>query len=161
MGLGYAANAQITSSAPASATVLFELTIELDGTQNEIAFGNISSTTPGAVELDANGTSNVNTGSTTNVARFDLGGADSEVTVNYDPTVILIDGAANEIIMTPEVVGAETVAEQTTATLVPSGTTVTLAAGAYSLWVGGSFPALAGQVAGAYTGTFNIAVEYN
>jgi hypothetical protein len=164
MGLGFMANAQKTSSAPASATVLADLTIALDGTQNEIAFGNLSATTPGTVTLDANGPNgNANTGSVTNVAEFDLGGASSAVTVSYDATVTLsnTDPVPATMIMTPEVVGAALATDQATATAVASSSQVTLASGLYYLWVGGSIPKLATQAAGVYSGTFNIDVEYN
>lgn len=161
-GLGIVANAQKTATAPASATILADLTIALDGTQNEIAFGNISATTPGAIVLDANGTTNANTGSVTNVAKFDLAGADAAVTVSYDATVTLTEPLGpTTLVMTPEVVGAELDTDQGTATAVGSGTTVTLASGVYFLWVGGTIPALTAQATGTYTGTFNIDVEYN
>lgn len=164
MGLGFIANAQKTLTAPASATVLADLTIALDGTQNEIAFGRLSAITPGAVVLDANGTANANTGSATNVARFDLGGANSGVTVSYDAYVTLTNGnQANDMTMTPEVVGANDFINQAQAgaTAVASSSQVTLASGLYYLWVGGSIPTLATQATGVYSGTFNIDVEYN
>lgn len=171
MGLGIMAHAQKTATAPASATVLADLSITLDGTQDEIAFGNLSATTPAAVVLDANGTANANTGTITNVAKFDLEGEDgAEVTISYSPTVTLenTDPTPATMIMTPEVVGAATDAEQATALVVVSSTTRALVSpdavlfpGAYFLWVGGTIPTLASQAAGTYTGTFNIDVEYN
>ena len=163
MGLGIMAHAQKTATAPASATVLADLTITLDGTQNEIAFGTLSANTPADVVLDANGTANANTGTVTNVARFDLAGANNAVTVTYDATVTLtetVTGTAT-MVMTPEVVGADVNTAQATATAVPSLSTVTLASGVYFLWVGGTIPALANQDTGVYSGTFNIDVEYN
>ena len=161
MGLGIMAHAQKTATAPASATVLADLTITLDGTQSEIAFGTLSATTPGAVVLDANGTANANTGSVTNVARFDLAGADAGVTVSYDPTVTLTGSVSGSMEMTPEVVGAAVSTAQAAAVAVPSASQVTPASGIYFLWVGGTIPALAAQETGTYTGTFNIDVEYN
>ena len=163
MGLGIMANAQKTASAPSSATVLADLTITIDGTQNEIAFGTLSASTPAAVVLDANGTANANTGTVTNVARFDLAGADNAVTVTYDATVTLTENVVGTatMVMTPEVVGAALAANQATAAAVPSLSTVTLASGVYFLWVGGTIPTLASQATGVYEGTFNIDVEYN
>jgi hypothetical protein len=162
MGLGIMAHAQNTLTARASATILADLTINLDPTQSEIAFGNLSATTPAPVVLDANGTTNANTGTGTNVARFDLAGADNQVTVSYDATVTLTNGApANDMTMTPEVVGATVNTAQATATAVGIGSQVTLASAAYFLWVGGTIPKLAGQATGTYSGTFNIDVEYN
>jgi hypothetical protein len=173
-GLGFAANAQKTSSAPASASVLANLTITLDGTQDEIAFGTLSATTPGAVVLDANGATNANTGTVINVARFDLAGAAAAVTVSYDATVIITNLPTDPVpgstmTITPEVVGAALSTAQATALGVGSGSQVTLAddpgtagdAPVYFLWVGGTIPALSSQPTGTYTGTFNIDVEYN
>jgi len=162
MGLGIMAHAQKTAIAPASATVLADLTITLDGTQNEIAFGNLSANTPDAVVLDAKGAANANTGTTTNVARFDLAGADNAVTVTYDATVTLSNGTpAEDMTMAPEVVGDALATNQASATAVASLSPVTLASGVYFLWVGGTIPALNNQAAGIYAGTFNIDVEYN
>lgn len=164
MSLGLAAQAQKTATADASAVVLSDLTITLDGTQNEISFGTLSANTPSAVVLDANGTTNTNTGSVTNVARFDLAGQDAAaVTVSYDATVNLanIVTPSDIMVMTPEVVGAALSTGQGAATSVGSGTQVTLASGVYFLWVGGSLPQLSSQATGTYEGTFNINVEYN
>lgn len=163
MGLGIMAHAQKTATALASATILADLTITLDATQDEIAFGNLSASTPAAVVLDANGTTNANAGSVTNVARFDLAGANNAVTVSYDATVTLskTSGTPASMTMTPEVVGATLNTAQATATAVGTGTQVTLASAAYFLWVGGTIPALASQATGTYSGTFNIDVEYN
>lgn len=171
-GLGLAANAQKTASATASAEVLANLTITLDGTQDEIAFGTLSASTTGAVVLDANGSTNANTGTVVNVARFNLAGAAASVTVSYDATVTLSNGGSTPatMTMTPEVVGAALSTAQAAATAVASGSQVTLADNpdttpafdpVYFLWVGGTIPALTGQATGTYTGTFNIDVEYN
>src|SRR5690606_25985634 len=116
---------------------------------------------PGAIVLDANGVENANTGTATNVARFDLVGADSEVTVSYDPTVTLTETEGATMIMTPEVVGATGEAEQAAAAPVASESTVIPTDGSYFIWVGGTIPALATQAIGTYSGTFNIEVEYN
>ncbi len=163
MGLGIMAHAQKATTAPASATVLSDLSITLDGTQNEIAFGTLSATTPAAVVLDANGsTGNANTGTVTNVARFDIAGNNSAVTVNYDAAVTLTNGTpADDMTMTPEVVGAAANTAQAAALAVASGAQRTLVANKYYLWVGGSITALSAQATGTYAGTFNINVEYN
>jgi hypothetical protein len=154
--------AQKAATAPASAEILQDLVITLDGTLNAINFGRVSSTTPGAIVLDANSAaSNINTGTVTNVAQFDLGGADGGVTVFYDPTVTLTSGGGNTIPMTTEVVGSAIEANRASAVPVASGSTVTLVTNAFFLWVGGSLPALTNQVVGVYSGTFNISAEYN
>ena len=161
-GLTIAANAQKTSTAPASAVILADLTIELDGTQNEIAFGNVSASTAAAVVLDANGADNSNTGTVTNVARFNLGGANSAISVYYDATVDLRDDSTNQIIvMTPEVVGAASATNQSSAAAILNAGNVSLVAGAFHIWVGGTLPAMDSQNPGTYSGTFEISVEYN
>lgn len=163
-GLGSTAYAQITQTATASANVLTNLTIALDGTKNAIDFGQLSASTPAAVVLDAKELVNANTGSVTKVATFNMTGADNAVTVSYDATVTMTkDGDGDgTMTMTPQVVGAALVASQTTtATAVLSGSQITPASGVYFLWVGGSIPALAAQAIGTYTGIFNINVEYN
>jgi hypothetical protein len=162
MGLGIMAHAQKTATAPASATVLADLTIALES-GSDIAFGTLSASTPGIVTLDANGTTgNANTGSVTDVARFNLAGANNAVTVQYDANVTLTEPVGpTTMIMTPEVVGAALVAGQGSAAAVLNNTQVTLALGVYYLWVGGTIPQLASQATGVYLGTFNINVEYN
>ena len=168
MGLGIMANAQKTSSAPATATILANLTIALES-GSDIAFGMLSASTPSIVTLDANGptgttgtTGNANTGSVTDVARFNLAGDNSAVTVKYDATVILSNGTpANDMTMTPEVVGAALVTGQGSAAAVLNDQLVTLVSGVYYLWVGGTIPQLSNQPMGDYAGTFKINVEYN
>jgi hypothetical protein len=153
--------AQKAATAPASAEILQDLVISLDGTLNAINFGRVSSTTPGAIVLDANtAANNVNTGTVTNVAQFNLAGANGGVSVFYDPTVTLTSGA-NTLTVTTQVVGDASAANRATAVPVASSSTVTLAANAYSLWIGGTIPALTAQAVGTYTGTFNISAEYN
>ncbi|SMD45337.1 protein of unknown function [Aquiflexum balticum DSM 16537] len=161
VGLSNVAFAQKTATANAAAEVLQDLEINLDATLNEINFGRISATTPGTVILDANdAANNQNTGSITNVARFQLVGANGGVTVFYDGTVVLNSGPDN-ITMTTQVVGDSNVANRASAIGIASGSTVTLVGNDYYLWIGGSLPALAGQETGNYTGTFNISAEYN
>lgn len=162
-GLTFAANAQKTTTAPASATILADLTIALDGVQNEIAFGNVSANTPDEVVLDANGTENANTGTVTNVARFNLGGASTSISVYYDATVTLTEteGGIETIVMTPEVVGDANLANQGSAGEIANAGTVALVGGVYYIWVGGTLPTMVNKAQGTYSGTFEISVEYN
>jgi hypothetical protein len=112
--------------------------------------------------LDANtANDNVNTGSVTNVAQFNLSGANGPVSIFYDPTVNLSDGGGNSITVTTEVIGNPIVTNRASAIPVLSGSTVNLALNVFYLWIGGSFPALTNQVTGTYSGTFNISAEYN
>ncbi|MFC5191010.1 DUF4402 domain-containing protein [Algoriphagus aquatilis] len=162
-GMTFAANAQKTTTAPASARILADLTITLDGVQDEIAFGNVSANTPAAVVLDANGTDNANTGTVTNVARFNLTGADASITVYYDATVTLTEtvGGVETIVMTPEVVGDADDANQGSAAGIANAGTVALVSNAFYIWVGGTLPTMVNKAQGTYSGTFEISVEYN
>jgi len=63
--------------------------------------------------------------------------------------------------MTPVVVGAAVSTNQGSATPVASNSTVLLVSNEFYLWVGGTIPAFTSQAPGAYTGIFNINVEYN
>jgi hypothetical protein len=175
-GLGFAANAQVAATSPASATILSELTIARTG---DINFGVISNTSGAGVVLDANGVTNVNTGNDRSVARFDVTGDNgASITVNYDPTVDLVftgtlatlgSPVASEIIvMTPEVVGTSigiTTADQAVANTISQAGTVAIGTGGvsgqYYIWVGGSLATSGPYAAGDYDGTFNINVEYN
>lgn len=161
VGLVSTSYAQKAATAPASAEILQDLIIALDGTLNSINFGRVSSTTPGNIVLDANtAANNINTGTATNVAQFNLSGASGPVTVFYDPTVVLSSGL-NTMTVTTQVVGNALAANRAAAVPVASSSTVTLASNAFFLWIGGSIPALTAQPTGTYAGTFNISAEYN
>ena len=161
VGLSQVAFAQKAATATATAEILQDLTITLDGTLNAINFGRVSSSTPGIIRLDPNAdANNLNTGSVTNVARFDLAGANGGATVFYDANVTMTSGPDN-IVMTPLVVGNASTANRAIAAAVASGSTVTLASNAFFLWIGGTLPQLTAQPVGTYIGTFNISVEYN
>ena len=155
-------NAQVASSVSANAEVKTALTLALaPGTL--INFGTLSATTSGTIVLDANGaTGNANTGSTTNVARFDVTAANSAITIKYDPTVTLTcSTAATTMTMTSEVVGALLSTSQPTAVGITSGNTITPTSGVYYIWVGGTIPTLTTKESGVYSGTFHINAEYN
>jgi hypothetical protein len=161
VGLVSTSYAQKAVTAPASAEILQDLVITLDGTLSAINFGRVSSTTPGPVVLaPQSAAANANTGSVTNVARFNFVGADGGVTVFYDPTVTLTSGS-NTMTMTTSIIGDAVQANRATAGPVASGSTVTLVSNEYFIWVGGSLPALTAQALGTYVGTFNLSAEYN
>jgi hypothetical protein len=182
VGLGYAANAQKTALATSSAEILSNLTIEhVENTS--IDFGNISASTPAAVRLDPNrSTDNRNTGTLTDVAEFEIfGAAGVAITVDYDAVVdLILDGvlpaeASLEqiIVMTPLVVGSADPDNQVNALAIARNGNVTLGsslidgdpndnAGKFHIWVGGMLPQLDGtNGVGRYEGTFNINIEYN
>ncbi len=171
VGLGFAAKAQstvINTNVTANATILDALTL----TKNtDINFGNLSSSTPGAVFLDPQGVANANTGVTTTVGKFTLlGSPGASVKVSWPATIVLTgDQLPTASTITYELLvfgfdldeplnstslGAQGVA--TTANVDLEATT-----GNYFLYVGGGFPALAAQATGEYEGTANFTVEYN
>lgn len=161
VGLANVAVAQKTATADATAEILQDLEINLDGTLGSINFGRVSSTTPGDVILDANDpANNQNTGSITNVARFQLVGANGGVTVFYDNEVTMTSGP-NNLLLTTQVVGDAQAGNRASAVPIATGTTVTLVENEYYLWIGGTLPSLTAQPVGEYEGTFNISAEYN
>jgi hypothetical protein len=175
VGLGYAANAQQTTNASSSASILTSLEIKLE-TGTSIDFGNISANTPAAVKLDPNGLTNENTGTSTNVARFNITGADgAEMSVDYDATVQLILESvtvpaeateSEKLVMTSAVVGSADPENQAGAIGILKEGVVVIGdvdnVGQFYIWVGGTIPQLTGlNNTGIYKGTFNINVEYN
>ena len=167
LGLGIASAHAQSATSDAKLEIKTALTITKE-TGTEINFGTLSAVTPGTddIVLDANAAAdNINTGATTNVARFNVSGqAGANVVFTYDASVTLTNGTpANDITMTPLVVGAadstaRSTAAEVTATAVPLEAT----AGTYFVWVGGEILRFAtAKATGTYTGTFNIAVDYN
>lgn len=168
LGLGIGCSYAQSATSPATMEIKTALTIDRE-TNTEIDFGTISATTPGAIVLNAKEASaNQNTGANTNVARFNVAGAPGAAVVfTYDATVNMTNGTpANDITMTPMVVGANVSTARATAIDVnPAGvaTAVNLesTAGTYFIWVGGTVGQLTNKTTGTYAGTFNIAVDYN
>lgn len=163
--ISYGQGATQALTATSRAEVLAELTIELDPANNEIDFGTLPTSTSVPVRLDPRSFSNnvVVNPTTAKIAQFDISGqANTGLTITYDETVDLVDGA-NQMTMTSLVVGAGTVAEKENAAVdVPqNGTVTTSADGEFYIWVGGTLPQLDNQAAGEYEGTFNISVAYN
>jgi hypothetical protein len=170
LGFSQSATAQTdetgTSSATATATakILSDLTIVKN---QDIAFGNLSATTAGAVILSPilSENTNISPRTSANLGKFTIAGeGNNNVIIKWDPTVTLTNGTpAEDITMTSIVVKTDTdVAPTNEAKLATSaGQVLTLVGGKLFLWVGGNLGTLASQATGDYLGTFKVQVDYN
>ena len=163
---GYTMQATAQSAeATASATIVEELTIE-KAAGTDIRFGNLSATTPSAVINSPIVTNNQNVAprAETDLARFDVKGADeAKIIFTYSLSVDMISGS-NSITMTPLVYGSTGSFGALAAGNAignASGEVELSEDGEFTVWVGGSLPVLDGQTPGEYTGTFSIQVAYN
>lgn len=157
MMVGFAAGAyaQATTSATASATVVTPISISKTV---DMSFGNVAvkSDAGGTVVLDTNdGTSTTGdvtlpaTAGTITSASFGIAGEDGYTYAITLPTTVNITDAVSSEIM-----------ELSSFTSAPDATG-TLTGGAEVLKVGATLTVGAGQVSGAYTGSFDVTVNYN
>lgn len=152
-GMSFAQNSASTN-VNVSATVIQGITLTVSGTLN---FGTVvAGTTPAALSANTNGSAPLFT-ATANGA--------TSLTVTYGATVSLT-GPGTALTFTPSVVGANSSSNQSSATSVASGSTVTTSgstgsAGHYYFWLGGSLAAIpAAQTPGTYSGSFTLTVNY-
>jgi spore coat protein U-like protein len=150
----YAQNAA-TGTATGSVTIVQPITItntaglQFGKLARPASAASVTITPAGAVTRT--GVSGVGT-QTTSAAAFSVGGDGAAVFAIASPSASfsMLAGTSGTIVVTTSLSAA-------TGTL--SGTTGT--AGTASFTVGGTMPLAANQVAGAYTGTFNVTVTYN
>lgn len=152
-GVGFGLNAYAaTATGNATATVIAPITITNTA---DLAFGKFAASTGGTVVMAPAGTrtatgavvlSTVTPGA---AASFDVAG-DNDATY-----AITLPGAASTISS-----GVNTMSVDTF-TSTPSATGTLSATGAQTVTVGGTLTVASAQVAGAYTGTFDVTVEYN
>lgn len=164
-------HSQVEATSPASAQVESALTLMREA-GTEIDFGILSATTPGDIILDPRGSSsNENTGTDTGVARFNLGGADQNVTLLYNATIDLehedfggggLPGVNAKLVMTPIINGDGFNTNQAIPndSNIANGTQILPINGTYFFWVGGSIPQLEDVITGTYTGMLTFGVEY-
>tara|TARA_R110000824_G_scaffold400836_2_gene609500 strand:- start:578 stop:1069 length:492 start_codon:yes stop_codon:yes gene_type:complete len=141
-----AANAA-TASATARANILQQVTVASDG--SDLDFGTIvSGAAASTVSVSGGGRScgaGIVCSGAFSAAGFDVTGTDGEtVSVASDPSVTLNSGT-----------------NSMTASIVSSVSTMALTGGVGSFNVGGLLNVGANQADGAYTGTFNVTVNYN
>jgi Domain of unknown function (DUF4402) len=138
-----------TASANATATILTAISLAKN---TDLVFGNISPTgTAGTVVLSPTGTrtpTNVTLASgTSSAASFTATGTGSQTfTITPDSSATLSDGASHTL---------------TVDTFTTSAGAGTLSSGTQTFTLGGTLHVGASQVAGSYTGTFNVTVAYN
>lgn len=154
-GLGVQVHAA-TTSGTATATVVTPIAISAG---DNLRFGSFSTSAAGqTVTINAATSARSSSGvvlvtSTTGAATFNVTG---EGTLTYAIT-LPGDGTVN---ITTGVADAPRTMAVSSFTSDPSGTGA-LTAGAQTLKVGATITTVASQVAGAYTGTFNVSVDYN
>ncbi len=154
---GHGINAQAaTAGNDATATVVAPIAIAATAT---LRFGSFSTSAAGqTVTINANTGARTNTGallatSTTGRATYNVTGEGAltyAITLPGNGTVNITTGAAD----------ATRTMAVSDFTSFPA-TAGTLTAGAQTLGVGATITTVTGQVAGAYTGTFNVTVDYN
>ncbi len=154
-GLGVNAYAASTSNT-ATATVVTPISI---AAANTLRFGSFSTSAAAqTVTINAQTSARTNSGvllvtSTTGAATFNVTGDGSltyAITLPSNGTVNITTGTQT---------GPETMAVSSFTSF--PATTGTLTAGAQTLSVGATITTVASQVAGAYTGSFNVSVDYN
>lgn len=143
---GAANAAPVTASATARATILQQITVT---NTSDLDFGTVvSGASASTVAISTAGARTCGAGLTctgpTTSANFDITGtANAVVTITGDNSVTLTSGS-----------------NSMTASLTRSAATATLTGGTSSVQVGGTLNVAANQADGAYSGTFNITVDY-
>ncbi len=155
---GHGINAHAaTASNDATATVVAPIAIAAGST---LRFGSFSTSAAGqTVTINATSGARTNSGtllvtSTTGRATFNVTG---EGTLTY---AITLPGNGVVTITTDDGGSANEIMAVSNFTSDPSGTGA-LTAGAQTLGVGATITTVSSQVAGSYTGSFNVSVEYN
>ena len=150
--------AQETGDIAVNASVLAVLTLTPG---NDLNFGNISATSTPILDpkTPAN---NTDLGTTNNAGTYTLAGeASATVSVTYDASVTLSNGATGSLTFTPDMYG-HTANDASASSSVASASTITLGSGdpAYYFWLGGDLGTLSSQETGTYTGNFTLTLEY-
>jgi spore coat protein U-like protein len=156
------AGSALAATATATSTSVVITPIAIANTAN-LSFGNIAgSGTAGTVTVSPNGSRSftggtVTAGGTSTAAQFSVTGQSGlTYSINLAGTsATLSDGGSNTMAFTP--------VTDVTASAITTGTvaTGTLTGGAQTIFVGGSLTVGATQVAGTYSGTISVAVDYN
>lgn len=139
-----------------TATLVGNVSLSATGSLN---FGTIiAGTTPPSIVAQS--------GSAAAITASVRGGGGRQITVDYPGTTSLNGSSGLPLTFTPSVYGTNVSGDQAGATVVTSGSSVTLSGshrqtGYYYFWVGGALDAVpANQVPGNYVGNFWITVTY-
>lgn len=150
------AQTSVNANVQLTATVLMGLSISTSGGSDgagNLNFGLVTTGNTGTIDANAS----------TSAALYTVGGsAGRTITVSYtSPTATLSDSLGDQLLFTPQVVGAQVASSQSSATGITSGTQVVIGpSNAYYIWVGGTIYVPTTQTGGTYTGTFDFTVVY-
>ena len=141
-----------------STTVVANLTLAAGDT---LVFGQVpSSSTPIIDPTSIAGHTDVLSGETVGTMTLD-GAVGASVDVTFTTATLIDGGAGDDITFTPNVYGDATTTHAS-ATQILNGGDITLSGGGeYNFWIGGALGTLSSQLAGAYTGTWSMTVDYN
>ena len=148
-----------TATASSTTTVVTPIAVSKAA---DLSFGNIAGGgSAGTVTLSPNGSraatgGAVTAGGTATAAQFNVTGQSGlTYAIDFSGTSATLTSGANTMTFTA--------ISDTTASAITSGTatTGTLTGGAQTIYVGGTLAVGANQVAGTYSGTINVAVNYN
>lgn len=171
LGMSNVAQAQDTASADAFAEILTALQLSLD-TGSKLDFGAMVVTGPGMVSLDA-GTgaldctdTDIICSGTTELAAFSItaGTASKDVTINFDTPTVNLVRVGGSVTVPADVLVLNNFNSDAALTSDPLGDyyEVTLSStGTASFQVGGDLTFDGSEVAGVYTGSFDVSVEYS
>jgi spore coat protein U-like protein len=155
------AGSAMAATATATSTSVVIQAIQISNNGN-LAFGNIAASgTAGTVTVSPNGSRGVTggtvaAGGTSTAAQFNVTGqAGLTYSINFSGTSATLTSGANTM--------AFTAISDVTASAITTGTVASgiLTGGNQTIYVGGSLTVGATQVAGTYTGSINVAVDYN
>ena len=150
-----AVSAQGSGSLLLSATVLTGITITPSGGSDGAGNLNFGAVMPNmTVSIDAR---------SSHAGLFSVdGNAASLLSITYtSPSLTLYDGFGDNLSFVPQIVGDQVETSQSSASVVASGSQVTLSGtGKYFIWFGGSVFVPNSQPNGAYSGIFSMTVSY-
>lgn len=148
------------ATAASSATVITPIAISKI---TDLAFGKFSALTGGTIKVDTDNAISVTgavvkgTGSTGTAAKFDVtGDASNTYSIAHSGTAVLTHTDTTTTMALAKV-SALTAASATTTEVTAGALTL----GAQSIYVGGTLTVGSGQLAGVYSGTVIVTVEYN
>ena len=152
--------AQTSSSPPITVKAAFVQGFSFPPSAGSDGLGNLNL----GIAAQTSKAANVNPNTSPSAGLMTINGQPAmNVTITYTPSVRLMhNGQGNSSIdFVPRVVGATDLTMQQAASLLPSGSSLTLGTqGHYYFWLGGAVHVPPGEAPGTYTGVFDITIGY-